>query len=382
VGLYGEATATTGATRGLIARAASTSGIGAWGYAFATSGATTGVRGDVWSPTGVAGVFNTVNANGKILSGRVNGVEKFSVNGSGSVTAASFSGTFGGTWSGGFSTYVLTGTAVIGQSGYGNGIYGISSSGTAIYGVSTSGNGVYGVTSSANYPAVAGSAPSGGEGFQGLSGTASASWGNPAGVYGQCETSSVCGGVLGVSSSGVGVWGSSLGNTGYPHYAGYFSGNVNVAGSLYKSADYFKIDHPMDPANKYLLHSVVESPDMKNVYDGVVRLDSTGEAWVDLPEWFQALNSDFRYQLTSIGRPQPNLYIAEEISGNRFRIAGGSPGGKVSWQVTGIRQDAYAKAHRMQVEEEKPAAEKGFYRHPELYGQPEAKGIEWARRPK
>jgi hypothetical protein len=76
----------------------------------------------------------------------------------------------------------------------------------------------------------------------------------------------------------------------------------------------FKIDNPLDPANKYLCHSFVESPDMKNVYDGVVVLDRKGKAEIELPDWFGALNKDFRYQLTAIGAPGPNLHIAEEIS--------------------------------------------------------------------
>ena len=46
---------------------------------------------------------------------------------------------------------------------------------------------------------------------------------------------------------------------------------------------------------------------------------------------------------------------------------------KVSWQVTAVRQDAYAKAHPLVVEEEKSSLYRGFYRHPELYGQPEEK---------
>jgi hypothetical protein len=158
-------------------------------------------------------------------------------------------------------------------------------------------------------------------------------------------------------------------------------GDLNVNGTLSKAAGSFKIDHPLDPADKYLSHSFVESPDMMNIYNGVTRLDAKGEAWVSLPEWFEALNSDFRYQLTAIGRPQPRLYIAQEVSANRFKIAGGKSGAKVSWQVTGIRQDAYARAHRIRVEEEKPAAAKGFYLHPELFGQPKEKGIEWAHRP-
>jgi hypothetical protein len=154
------------------------------------------------------------------------------------------------------------------------------------------------------------------------------------------------------------------------------SGNLTVPGSVNKSGGSFKIDHPLDPENKYLYHSFVESPDMKNVYDGVVELDEIGEAWIEFPDWFEALNRDFRYQLTPIGAPGPNLFVAEEVSGNRFKIAGGDPGMKVSWQVTGIRQDPYAKAHPISVEEDKPPEERGYYLHPDLYGQPEEMRIE------
>ena len=164
-------------------------------------------------------------------------------------------------------------------------------------------------------------------------------------------------------------------------YAAEFDGPVYVNGTLTKPGGSFKIDHPLDPANKYLSHSFVESPDMKNVYDGVVTLDGRGEATVSLPEWFEALNKDFRYQLTAIGAPGPNLYIAAEVSGNSFKIAGGAAGGKVSWQVTGIRQDAWAKAHRIPVEEMKPEAERGFYLAPELFGQSQEKSVRLARHP-
>jgi len=151
-----------------------------------------------------------------------------------------------------------------------------------------------------------------------------------------------------------------------------------VTGSIEKAGGSFKIDHPLDPENKYLLHSFVESPDMMNVYNGNVTLDQSGEAVVTLPDWFQALNIDYRYQLTPIGAPGPNLYIAQEISGNAFRIAGGSAGMKVSWQVTGIRNDAWARQNRIPVEMPKEGSERGTYLHPEAFGVSASRGLDAA----
>ena len=144
---------------------------------------------------------------------------------------------------------------------------------------------------------------------------------------------------------------------------------MNVTGNLFKGGGAFRIDHPLDPENKYLSHSFVESPDMKNIYDGVAVLDEAGEAIITLPDWFEALNGDFRYQLTPMGAAFVP-YVAEEITGNQFKVAGGIPGRKVSWQVTGIRHDAFANANRIQVEEQKPDAAVGTYLHPEAFGQP------------
>lgn len=189
-------------------------------------------------------------------------------------------------------------------------------------------------------------------------------------------------------SSGIGVEGFSSGKKaigvfgGNPSgYAGVFSGDVQVLGALVKSGLFFKIDHPLDRENKYLNHASVESPDMMNIYNGIAVLDDKGRALIQLPEWFEALNCDFHYQLTPIGAPMPKLHIADEISNNRFEIAGGLPIMKVSWQVTGIRQDPWAEKHRIPVEEEKPKAERGFYLHPELFGQPATKSVLGVRYP-
>jgi len=157
---------------------------------------------------------------------------------------------------------------------------------------------------------------------------------------------------------------------------GNVTGNFSIGGTLSKGAGTFKIDHPLDPENKILYHSFVESPDMMNIYNGVVQLDANGEATVQLPNYFEALNQDFRYQLTAMGRPQPNLYIADEVNYNMFRISGGRPNAKVSWTVTGIRHDVFANAHRVIPEVMKTEAERGYYLHPVERGEPLTKSIE------
>jgi hypothetical protein len=155
---------------------------------------------------------------------------------------------------------------------------------------------------------------------------------------------------------------------------GYFNGNLVVKGNLSKGGGSFKIDHPLDPANKYLSHSFVESPDMMNVYNGNITTDRHGLATVSLPDYFEALNGDFRYQLTVIGQFAQAI-VAKKIASNRFMIRTNKPNVEVSWQVTGIRHDAYADRYRIPVEEDKTAREQGYYLHPEVFGQPESKSI-------
>jgi hypothetical protein len=172
---------------------------------------------------------------------------------------------------------------------------------------------------------------------------------------------------------GVGVYGTSSGGP-----AALFDGDVSVTGALHASTKDFQIDHPLDPANEYLNHASVESDEMVDVYSGNVVIGKNGGATVTMPTWFQALNKDFRYQLTCIGGFAP-VYVAQEIKGNQFQIAGGKPGMKVSWEVTGVRQDAYANGHPLQVEQVKAANERGLYLDPTDWGQPETKGINYAR---
>jgi hypothetical protein len=265
---------------------------------------------------------------GSGVNGYATGEEGYGVYG----LAASFIGVYGE--SGGEVGYGVNGFAT-GEDGYG--VYGqsIGDAGIGVYGISTYGLGVSGY-SEADY------------------GVCGLTLGNGAG------------GVEGVDHSpggGYGVYASSAYGT-----ALWADGDAIVTGKLSKGGGSFKIDHPVDPAAKYLYHSFVESPDMKNVYDGTVILDSKGQATVELPDWFEALNRDYRYQLTAIGSSAPELHVSRKVEDGKFSIAGGKARQEVSWQVTGIRQDAWANANRIPVEVDKKAEDQGRYLHPELFG--------------
>jgi hypothetical protein len=216
--------------------------------------------------------------------------------------------------------------------------------------------------------------------------------GSLGGLWGRAEAADSAG-VSGVSTSGAGVYGRSEGS-GPAIYgqatsnglAGRFTGSVVVEGNLIvqgvvaKNAGTFRIDHPLDPANKFLSHSFVESPDMMNIYNGNVTTDATGSATVTLPDYFDALNRDCRYQLTVLGQFAQAI-VSRKVAGNSFEIRTDKPGVEVSWQVTGIRQDAYARANPIVVEESKPAEQLGMYLYPAGFGAGEEKGIGYSSRP-
>jgi hypothetical protein len=265
----------------------------------------------------------------------------------------------------------FTGTGVHGTAGEGTGVLGESfgegrfgkQSGVArygVYGASDNGTGVHGVSSAV-----------GTEGF---------TFGDGYGVYGVHFSTDPGSGVFGESVVGNGIEGYSLSQDpdaaavrgeNVHGWAGLFVGDVKVTGALSKPGGGFRVDHPQDPENKYLSHSFVESPDMMNVYSGTVTTDDHGHARVTLPDYFEALNRDFRYQLTVIGQ-FARVMVSEEINRNEFVISSDVPNVKVCWQVTGVRQDPWAEAHRIPVEENKPPAEKGRYLHPELFAHKDA----------
>jgi trimeric autotransporter adhesin len=330
---------------GLTVEATGTTTDGVYGLASAATGTATGVRGEVASEDGVGvrGVATATTGNSAAIFGINPSTGGIAVYGRSTSTTGNVYGLFGETSS--------TTDLAAGAWGMSN-----ATTGAAV--------GVYGQTLSTGDSA-------------GVLGWAFASTGSAVGVAGLTQSADGTG-VLGVGgpSPSIGVMGSATGNG----FGVYSQGNAKVAGDLEVTGDVtkaggsFKIDHPLDPANKFLYHSFVESPDMKNVYDGVATLDGAGEGTVQLPDWIEALNRDFRYQLTPIGQYAP-LFVQSKIESGRFKIAGGVAGQQVSWQVTGIRRDAWAEAHRIPVEEAKVGAVKGRYLHPTEHGQPAAKAI-------
>ncbi|OYT69970.1 MAG: hypothetical protein CFK49_12005, partial [Armatimonadetes bacterium JP3_11] len=267
------------------------------------------------------------------------------------------------------------------------GVYGrsASSSGYGLYGEATAATGTnagvsgrspsidgYGVwgqsTNTAGGVGVYGTAV--GSTGTGVYGNALASAGQNTGVLGRTESPQGRG-VVGLSTATTGVNYGVLGRAESANGWGVFA-NGRLGASGTKS---FQIDHPLRPETHFLNHFCIEAPEPYNLYRGVVTLDSRGEAWVSLPDYFESINREASYHLTPIGAPMPNLHVAIEIQNNRFKIAGGAPGKKVSWEVKAIRNDPWVQRYGYETEPEKPKAWQGLYLHPELYGQPREQSI-------
>jgi hypothetical protein len=414
IGVIGQSNATSGSSYGVYGLTSSTANFaaGVAGVENATTGQVSGVAGSTSSTTtfssGVTGFEGAKTGAVSGVAGSTNSTTNSATGVSGFEGAAT--GVVSGV-SGGTNSTTTSASGVIGFEGATTGVVFGVSGGTNSTSANAAGVNGYTTASSGQVFGVSGNTSSGTLGAAGVSGYADSSTGQVWGVIGTTPSSNGIG-VLGnsVATSGfaVGVYGKTTssggaagvftnlgGGTGAvllgngANYANVFSvdasgngsyaGNLNVTGKLTKGSGSFKIDHPLDPANKYLSHSFVESPDMMNVYNGNITTDRHGLATVNLPDYFEALNGDFRYQLTVLGQFAQAI-VAKKIAANRFVIRTSRPHVEVSWQVTGIRHDAYANAYRIPVEEDKTAQEQGYYLHPEVFGQPESKGISAAWR--
>ncbi|MBS1712950.1 MAG: hypothetical protein JST30_01290 [Armatimonadetes bacterium] len=321
-GVQGLASATSGTTFGGLFTSNSNSGRGVQGMATASSGATYGVYGTSTSPNGV-GVFGT-------------SVDNVGVRGNATAaTGANYGGYFQTSSSAGYGVFAFA------SSTSGNPAAGYfrtdSPSGYAAYALQNAASGSNrGVLSKALSP----------EGIA-VQGWASSTSGENFGVIGQAD-----------STSGWGVY--CLGD--------FASTGIKA----------FRIDHPLDPTNKYLTHFCTEGAEALNAYSGNVRTDAKGYATVRLPDYFEAVNRDARYQLTVVDEGDRDGFVSakvvRKIRGNTFVVRSSAPDVEVSWRVEAVRNDPYARAHVRPDVAMKPDNDRGTYQHPELYGQPLSKG--------
>lgn len=371
-GTYGTSNGAGG--NGVLGQATGTNGTGVYGFANNTGG--DGVIGEA-TQAGRFGVwgFNN-NATGIGVFGSTTGANAFGVRGQSATTATGVLGTNTGTGNGVWGDNTGTGVGVRGQSlSTGIGVFGINNgAGNGVLGNNTgTGRGVEGQSASTGI-GVFGLNSGTGVGVQGQSvttGTGVIGFNTGAGVGVQGQNSSTGTAVVGINTSltGNGVVGqTAVGSAGFAVFA---NGDMGASG-----IKPFYIDHPTEPANKYLRHFALESNEVLNVYRGNVILDANGEATVSLPNYFEAINTNFSYNLTAIGA-KSEVFIKEEINKNQFKIAGGLPNQKISWQVYAERNDAYLQQfpEKRAVEINKDANDSGKYLMPELFNQPKEKGI-------
>jgi hypothetical protein len=352
--IYAFANATTGTNYGLFAETRSSSGIAVRALANASSGANFGLYAETRSTTGTA-----VHALASTTTGRNIAISAETRSPEGVAILARSIATTGTQPVVSSSTNSPLGTAIRGiataTSGSPIGVSGVtfSPSGTAVFGLSASTAGItYGVEgwSDAN-------------GGVGVFGWATAPAGATRGVIG-----------LSNSTDGIGVAGIANAPSGMTY--GVYGRSDSLDGfGVFCEGDFaatglkaFRIDHPLRPETHYLNHFCAEGPEPYNIYAGVVTLDARGEAWVTLPDYFEAINQNPRYLLTPIGAPMPNLHVAVEVTGNRFKIAGGAPNGRVSWEIKATRNDPWIQRYGYHTTPEKLPQHQGKYLHPELYG--------------
>ena len=420
----GQATAATGATYGGLFRASSTSGTGIRGYASASSGLTTGgdFQTDSTSGTAVRGI--STGATGTTYGGffRNSSTTGYGVYGS---STPSSGANFGGY----FINSSGTGTGVFGRASapsgnsYGGSFVANSPTGIGVYGIctattganfggnfqssSTAGVGVFGGnyatgagdnigvsgrSSGSTGRAVSGSAvstsgtnfggwfQSAGQTGRGVYGLATNVTGNSIGGYFESESPTGRGVVANlVDTTGVSYAVRGVNNNNANGFAIYSVGNLGCTGTKA-----FRIDHPLDPANKYLNHYCSEGPEPLNVYSGTISTDARGFAWVQLPDYFAEINKDPRYQLTVLsgGEEFVQAMVSREVSGSRFQIRTSKPAVKVSWEVKATRNDAWVRQNGAPVEVDKVEGEKGLYQHPELYEKRAELGMDYVDHPK
>ncbi len=403
--LYGRASATSGTTHGVWGQADSPGGRGVTGVAPATTGNATGVWGQTASTTG-RGVYGFTTSNSGVnygvmgQSSSANGFGVYSVgnlhatgtiSGNGSGLTNVDASHLGGSHSSAYLKSVPKPLELIAGSVYPiihgqntGGSTGVRGSALAAAGLtvgvlgvveSTSGRGVEGFASATTGFTTGVYGTSFSTDGRALFGWSKANSGFTHGVRAQVDSPDGRA-MLGFASNGGGVSYGVRGQSNSPSGYGVYSvGNTGASGT--KS---FRIDHPLDPENKYLLHYSSESPMPQNFYVGNVVTDAQGHAWVTLPDYFSEINRNFKYQLTVVDGENTNDFVmakvATKIKDGRFLIRTNAPNTEVSWRVDADRNDLYVRNRPTKDVVEKESFERGRYQHPEFYGLGFERGME------
>lgn len=415
-GVYGTTFSTTGLTYGGYFESVSSGGVGVFGRTTTATGTTKAVMGQTASADGYAGYFvgGRNYFQGRVGIGTLNPATALDVVGAVSINGVTVIDA-SGDWIGGGAdgSWTVTGSDLSYIAG--NVGVGTATPTHRLHVLAATGNGLFARSSAATGTGAGASGESASPTGFGVLGKSTATTGAAVGVFGDTSstagiaisaiTRSTTGTTIGVrgealSTGGMGIVGKASATTGatargvhgetasnagagvFGHATQTTGNNAGVIGrtnsltngwGVYAEGHLgasglkaFHIDHPLDPANKYLNHFSAEGPEALLIYRGGVVLDAQGEATVELPEYFEAMNREFQYQLTPVGGAAPMLHVSAEVKDNRFGIAGGTPGLKVSWTVTGVRNDAFARLHGRPVEEAKTGEQVGTYLHPEL----------------
>ncbi|MBV6457820.1 MAG: hypothetical protein HONBIEJF_00940 [Fimbriimonadaceae bacterium] len=384
---YMTAASTQNPTYGVLGVNASTQGRGVLGFASSSTGSNYGLYGETLSNAGTAifGISSHSTGAGIGVHGRVSGSSGRAVQGVASnINGSSIGGyfeSFGNVGWGVVARAPRYGVDAVATGELGRAVNGWATSitGAAIGGLftsdSTEGTGAYGhaaASSGVTYGVYGRTDSTSG---RAVYGTSTANTGTNYG--GRFENDSTSGrGIYALASATTGttygVRGEAVSNSGYGVYA---VGDLGASGTKT-----FRIDHPLDPENRYLVHYSAESPYPQNFYVGTVVTDGKGYAWVDLPSYFSEINANFKYQLTVVDDADASLFVMAKVSkkirGNRFQIRTSAPNTEVSWEVKADRNDLYVRTRKLKDVVDKTDAEQGKVQHPEHYGKARSEGLD------
>lgn len=381
-GVFGRATNTTSANIGVYGWASGTSGKGVLGLADAASGNTMGVEGTSSSPTGrgVNGIANSLTGTNYGVHGLSSSPTGYGVYGLSGASTGSAVGTAGSTNSPAGRAVQGTATGTGTGTSYGGYFTSASTNGRAVFGSATG-------TTSDNFGGYFLSSGPAGYGIRAEN--TNTGTGTSYGVYGESNgsTTSYGGYFTASGSTARGVYALASGSTGVNYgvrgqtssATGFAVYGVGDVGGTSKS---FVIDHPQDPANKYLRHYCAEGPAPLNIYQGEVTTDSKGFAWIELPSYYESLNKNAKIQLTVVDESEDFVMVkvSKRVQNGRFQIRTSKPNVEVFWEVKAERNDPYMQAHPPRVEYDKEGDEKGKYQHPEVHGMPASMGIDYLSR--